>query len=70
MPKAKRYTAEERRAYYMGVGSARKVLKKGTDDMSFDEEVSFWNGYSAVLTAHHGLDGGKKPSRKSGKKGN
>lgn len=51
--KAKRYTAEERKAYYIGVGACignRKSISKAMKNMPEHVKKSFMNGFDDQLT--------------------
>ena len=55
---AKRYTAEEKRAYYMGVGACighSRAVKQITKKMSPVEKQSFFNGFDRALIECRGI---------------
>lgn len=59
------YSAEERRAYHIGIGAAlgasgrRKQLKEMAAGMGEKERKSFWNGVSDSLMNRAWKTGGK-----------
>lgn len=59
------YSAEERRAYHIGVGASlgagqnTKLVKKMAAGMKEKERKSFWNGFDDGLTTQAWRHGGK-----------
>ena len=63
---AKKYSAAEKKAYYMGLGAAigfgrLKEIKKARSKMSVAEKESFGNGFDAYLFAKVRGNAGKRP---------
>ena len=60
----KQYSAEEKRAYYMGVGASIgmgkvKAIKKATSGMSPKAKASFNNGFDDGLQSRAWKNGGR-----------
>ena len=54
MAKKKTYTAQEKQAYYMGVGAAlaaakAQAIKKAVSNMPESVKKSFYNGWESVM---------------------
>lgn len=58
MDKVKRYSAEEKKAYYMGVGAYigyGKAIKTVASRMSSQAKQSFYNGFDSATQKYAGV---------------